>query len=36
MQDLILDLAGALLVAVYGLIYHDKLIERYKQILNEN
>lgn len=36
MQDLILDLVGALLVAVYGLIYHDKLIERYKQILNEN
>jgi len=36
MQDLILDLAGALLVAVYGLIYHDKLIERYKQILNDN
>ncbi len=32
MQDLILDLVGALLVAVYGFIRHDKLIERYKQI----
>ena len=32
MQDLILDLVGALIVAVYGFIRHDKLIERYKQI----
>ena len=32
MQDLILDLVGALTVAVYGFIRHDKLIERYKQI----
>ena len=32
MQDLILDLFGALLVAVYGFIRHNKLIERYKQI----
>ena len=32
MQDLILDLVGALLVAVYGFIRHDKLIERYKKI----
>ena len=31
MGDLILDFAGALLVAVYGFIRHDKLIERYKQ-----
>ena len=31
MEDLILDFAGALLVAVYGFIRHDKLIERYKQ-----
>ena len=31
MEDLILDLAGALLVAVYGFIRHDNLIERYKQ-----
>ena len=32
MQDLILDLVGALIVAVYGFIRHDKLIERYKKI----
>ena len=32
MQDLILDLFGALLVAVYGFIRHNKLIERYKQL----
>ena len=32
MQDLILDLVGALLVAVYGFIRHDKLIERYTKI----
>ena len=31
MGDLILDLLGALLVAIYGFIRHDKLIERYKQ-----
>lgn len=33
MQDLILDLVGALAVAVYGLIRHDKLIERYREIV---
>ena len=33
MQDLILDLVGALIVAVYGFIRHDKLIERYKKIV---
>lgn len=32
MEDLILDFAGALLVAVYGFIRHDKLVERYKQL----
>lgn len=32
MQDLILDLVGASLVAIYGFIRHDKLIARYKQI----
>ena len=34
MQDLILDLVGALLVAIYGFIRHDKLMKRYKQIAN--
>jgi len=33
MQDLILDFAGALAVAVYGMIRHDKLIERYREIV---
>ena len=32
MQDLMLDLAGALLVAIYGLCNHNRLIERYKQL----
>ena len=32
MQDLILDLAGALLVAIYGFINHDRLLRRYKQM----
>lgn len=32
MQDLILDLTGALLVAIYGLVYHNRIIERYKRI----
>ena len=32
MQDLMLDLAGALLVAIYGLSNHNRLIERYKQL----
>ena len=36
MHDLILDLAGALLVAAYGFIHHDKLIERYKYLSHEN
>ncbi len=35
MEDLILDLLGALVVAVYGFIRHDKLIERYKRIINQ-
>jgi hypothetical protein len=32
MQDLILDLLGALLVATYGFFRHNKLVERYKQL----
>ncbi|MBQ7210978.1 MAG: hypothetical protein IJS05_08835 [Paludibacteraceae bacterium] len=36
MQDLMLDFAGAFLVAVYGFIRHDKLIERYKLLSREN
>ena len=35
LHDLILDLTGALIVAVYGLLRHDKLIERYKQAKGE-
>lgn len=31
MQDLILDFAGAFLVAVYGFINHDRLVKRYKE-----
>ncbi len=30
MQDLILDFFGAFLVAIYGFVRHDKLVERYK------
>ena len=29
MTDLILDLVGSLLVAIFGLFYHDKAIEKY-------
>lgn len=35
MQDLIFDLVGALLVAIYGFIHHDKLIERYKTLITK-
>lgn len=35
MQDLIMDLAGALVVAVYGLLRHDKLVTRYKSMFNK-
>ena len=29
MTDLILDLVGSLLVAIFGIFYHDKAIEKY-------
>ena len=35
MQDRVLDLLGALLVAIYGFFRHDKLVERYKQSSNK-
>ena len=35
MTDLILDLAGATLVAVYGLINHDKIVERYYLLVEQ-
>lgn len=33
MGDLILDLIGAMIVAIYGFIRHDRLIERYNELL---
>lgn len=33
MQDLILDFLGALLVAIYGFVRHDKLVARYQQLI---
>ena len=33
MTDLILDFAGAALVAVYGLLNHDKIVDRYYQLI---
>ena len=33
MQDLILDFFGAFLVAIYGFVRHDKLVERYKEAI---
>lgn len=35
MQDLILDLAGALLVAIYGFVNHERLVKRYTQLKDE-
>ncbi len=35
MQDLIFDLVGALAVALYGFIRHDRLVTKYKEVLNE-
>ena len=35
MTDLILDLAGASLVAVYGLFNHEKIVQRYYQLIEQ-
>ncbi|MBR1516041.1 MAG: hypothetical protein IJ621_04770 [Paludibacteraceae bacterium] len=35
MTDLILDLAGAALVAAYGLLNHDKIVARYYQLVEQ-